>query len=228
MPSMRIKPLIGRTRIEAFAAAAAFLLALPLTAGAFEFGSGIERTETRMPGKFTKIEASGSTILDVTAGHSATLVVVSGDDNIVPLVRTTVVGDVLKIKTEGRHSTKLPLVVKVTMPKLVAIAASGASKISAANLSGERFKLEGSGSTKATVGGAVETLVISLSGAGQVDAAALAAKNAEIDTSGAGKVDINASDKLQVSISGAGIVTYLGNPVVSRSISGAGKIIAKK
>jgi hypothetical protein len=218
-----------KSQFRIIAAAGALLLAAPLTASAFfESGSGVPKTETRAVGNFTRIEVSGATVLEVTAGQSATTLTVSGDDNIVPLVKTEVSGSTLSIGTEGIHNTKLPLVVKIGLPKLVAIEASGATKITASNLSGEHFELEGSGATKAVLTGAVDRLMVNVSGAGHVEAAGLAAKMADIDTSGAGNVQVNASDKLKVSISGAGKVTYTGNPVITQHISGAGKIASAK
>jgi hypothetical protein len=208
-------------------------LALAATAPAhamdfgWEAGSGVAKTESRDVGSFTKIDASGATTLEVTAGQSSTTVTVSGDDNVVPLVKTIVSGDTLRIETHDVHHTKLPLVVKVGMPKLAAIDASGASKINVSNLSGGRFALDGSGSTKATVAGSVDKFVVRLSGAGNVDANALATKEADIDGSGASHVEVNASETLTVRISGAGKVLYSGHPTINQSISGAAKIAAK-
>src|SRR5580658_6714022 len=107
----------------------AFAAAAPAQALDFgwESGSGVAKTETRDVGNFTKIDASGATTLEVTAGQSSTTVTVSGDDNVVPHVRTVVSGDTLHIETSDVHHTKLPLVVKIGMPKLAAIDVSGAS-----------------------------------------------------------------------------------------------------
>ena len=208
--------------------AAACLLAAPLPASAFERGSGVAKTETRMPGPFTKIETSGSVVLEVTSGQSSTVILVSGDNNVVPLVKTTVSGDVLKIRVDESHTAKLPLVVKIAMPKLVAVSASGAAKVNAANLGGPRFELKGSGAVKATLGGRVDELSIDINGAARIDAIALAARNVTVSASGAGTVDVNAADKLNVHLSGAGKVSYLGDPVVTKSISAAGTIQRKK
>jgi hypothetical protein len=217
--------------VAALALGAGLALAAAAPAQAFDFaweaGSGVAKTESRDVGSFTRIEASGATTLEVNAGQTATTVSVSGDDNVVSRVRTVVSGDTLHIETHDVHRTNLPLVVKIGMPKLAGIDASGASKISVSNLSGGRFALEGSGSTKATVAGSVDKFVVRLSGAGNVDANALNAKEADIDGSGASHVEVNASETLTVRISGAGKVLYSGHPNINQSISGAGKIAAK-
>ena len=200
---------------------------MPLSATARVSGSGVEKIETRNVGAFTKIETSGAITLQVTAGQSATAVVVSGDDNVVTILKTTVTGDVLRIKAAESYNNKLLLLVKIGMPRLIAIDASGATKISVSNIDGERFDLEASGATTATLGGKVGKFSVSVSGAGRVDAGALAAKNADVSVSGAGKVEVNASDKLAVEISGAGTVIYAGSPVITKSISGVGKVSKK-
>jgi len=136
-------------------------------------------------------------------------------------------GGVLQIRTDGVSHTKLPLRVKITLPKLAAIETAGSIQLNVANLSGERFDLDSRGSTQAVIGGAVDKLVLRLAGAGQVDAGGLIVKDAEIDGKGASNVEVNASDKLSVKISGAGEVIYIGHPAITQSISGAGKIEAK-
>lgn len=208
--------------------ASACLLSAPLPACAFVNGSGVAKTETRMPGQFTKIETTGAVVLEVTSGQSSPIVLVSGDNNVVPLVKTTVSGDVLKIRVGESHRSKLPLVVKIAMPKLVALFASGAAKVSAANLGGPRFELRGSGAIKVSLGGAVDELSIDVSGAARIDATALAARKATVSASGAGTIDVNAAEKLDVRLSGAGKLTYAGNPVITKSISGAGSIERRK
>lgn len=203
--------------------AALLVLALALPAAAESL-----RSETRTPGNFSKIATSGAFELEIIAGQPSASIVVSADDDILSEVKTVVRGDELRISMEKNHYyTSHRTVIKIAVPRLSAISASGANKITASNLAGDSFDMEGSGSTKAVLSGSVGKLSISVSGAGRVDAGALAAKTADIETLGAGNVDVNASDKLDVSISGAGKVTYSGHPVISKSITGAGKIAAK-
>jgi hypothetical protein len=221
----RIRQLSSSTFVVASA------LALALQAHALDVraqsGSGVQKAETRNVGNFNRIETSGALALEITIGPAPVSVVVSGDDNIVLRVKTTVSGGVLQIRTDGVRHTKLPLQVKISLPKLVAIETAGSIQMNVFNLSGERFDLDSSGSTQAVIGGAVDKLVLRLSGAGQVDAGGLIVKDADIDGEGASNVEVNASDKLSVKISGAGEVIYIGRPAITQRISGAGKIQAK-
>jgi hypothetical protein len=52
-------------------------------------GSGVSKTESRSVGSFSKIDLSGSPDVEVAVGP-ATSVSVTADDNIVPIIETTV------------------------------------------------------------------------------------------------------------------------------------------
>ena len=221
----------GRRGLIALVAVCAMAASLPAPASDWGFGrvqgSGVEKTETRNVGDFTRVEVSGATVLEISAGQSATSVSVTADDNILPLIETKVVAGVLRIGSERSHSRKLPVTVKIGMPKLEGIQASGSSKINATNVNSASFELHGSGSTKAVVAGTAGTVKLHLSGASNVDASKLTAKDGNIHASGASDVEINASDSLTVHISGAGKVLYSGHPTITQEISGAGRIAAR-
>jgi hypothetical protein len=226
--SARRRALASLAALAPLAFAGAIGLASALPAVAADSSRTPEKSESRDVGNFSKIDTSGAFELEINAGRPAVRVTVSGDDDIVPEVRTRVKGDVLSISLEKTHYyMSHRIVIRIDVPKLTSISASGANKISVAGLAGDSFALDGSGSTKATLAGTTGKLSVSVSGAGRVDASDLSAKTADIETSGAGHVDVSASEKLAVSISGAGKVTYSGSPVISKSISGAGKISAR-
>jgi hypothetical protein len=201
------------------------LLLAASPAAAFTTGSGVLKSEVRTVGTFSRIAISGSMTLEVAAGQSVT---VSGDDNLVPLVETTVSGNVLRIRFYDGYATSKPLVVKVAVPSLEAIIAWGAAKITASGIAGDRFDLEGNGATKATLAGRTGHLQVKLLGAGDVDACALETHTAGISITGAGNADVNARDTLDIRIIGAGKVSYGGMPVSNRTIIGAGSVQARK
>lgn len=206
------------------AMALAGLLILGLAQPAF----ADSRSETRATGDFSKISSSGGFELEITAGQPSASVVVNADSDVLPEVKTEVRGDVLRITMENDHFfSSGRALVKITVPKLSSVSASGSTTITASNLTGASFEMKGSGSTKAVLRGSVGELAIKVSGSGRVDAGALTSKTADIHTSGSGEIEVNASDKLDVHISGAGKVTYSGHPVISEKVSGSGTITAK-
>lgn len=199
-------------------------LAAAMTSGCITRGSGQPRREVRKAEHFTEIDAGGVFDVQVEIGEQAAIEVV-GDDNVVPLVRTTVTGDRLHIELEGNISPKVDLVVRITTPALERLRSSGAGKTRVTGLRGETFEIDASGASSVTLDGSVEILKLDLSGAGRVDALELQAQTVEADLSGAGSAELTATRRLVAHISGAGSVRYAGDPVeVERHISGAGSV----
>jgi hypothetical protein len=208
-------------------------LALPLLAisapGCATRGSGTSATETREVEAFERIDLSGAFTVVIHVDPSAPRkLTLTADDNLLELIRTRVDGAELEIgmAPSTKIVTKTQIRVEIWTPSLTGIEASGATKLEVAGLHGERFVLDASGASDATLGGAVDRLEVDMSGAGKLDARALAAKQVEIDLSGAGGAMVSASETLDVDISGAGKVTYYGSPTISQDISGAGKLEA--
>jgi putative autotransporter adhesin-like protein len=147
------------------------------------------------------------------------------DENLMQYVELEVRARVLHIRTtrniRPRHSIKVAL----TSNALEGASFSGASQLTAHQLTGSKFYLETTGASKATLDGAVDELVANLTGASNLHAESLQTKRAEISVTGAGNAQIAVSDSLKVSITGAGKVEYVGNPPhLEREITGAGSI----
>lgn len=197
------------------------MLALPACSGVK--GSGSSKTEAREAGKFSAIEVGGAVTLDVTVGRSPS-VQVSGDDNIVPLIKTEIQGDRLVVQSTKPYRTKLPLKVTVSMPVLTLVSLSGAAKLTVRGVAGDSLQVKLNGAAKATLEGTIGKLELTGSGACDVDAAELHAGSAMVEISGAGKADVSVVEKLMVKISGAGKVRYKGKPQVTKEIDGVGKV----
>jgi hypothetical protein len=190
-------------------------------------GSGTAMTQSRDVEAFESIEIGGAFELIVHVDPSATQrVEVSGDDNIVPEVTTTVSAGELDIQIEnGIVRPKLDLRVEVWVPSLTELEASGASDITVEGLHGERFELDLSGASETTLRGIVDRFEVDSSGASDLDARELHAKIVALELSGAGNAEVWASDRLDADVSGAGNVRYFGDTKeVHEDVSGAGSI----
>ena len=207
-------------------------------------GDGNVLKETRQVGSFNAIEVSGA--FDIIIKQGATEeVTVETDHNILPLVRTKVEGNTLKIETKAPVHHPTVMKVYVTVKDLKMIDASGAVDIQTdGRLTVSELKIDGSGASDAKMDLAVQKLVLDcsgasklkfsgtavdvsmdLSGASDVFGFDLVAENYDIEISGAGNAQINVSKKLHAEISGAGSVKYKGTPVdIDQSVSGAGSI----
>lgn len=201
-------------------------------AGLFSIaGSGVEKKEARDVPAFEEIDLGGQAKVVVEVGAAAQTVEVSGDDNLVALVETKVKGKTLKIGWTAKRGAdpKLPPVVKIGVPKLVAVEVSGAGSLEATGVVGPAFQADVSGAGRVVLVGATDALKASVSGAGNVDAAKLVAKRVEASVSGAGDVLVAPVDELKAGVSGAGSVRYVGAPAkLEKNVSGVGAVLAAK
>ena len=197
---------------------------LALAAVACTNGSGVRGEEARSPGQFDSIDVGGPFRVEVVVGPE-TSVSISGDDNVVPKVRSEVSGSRLHIELPGRVVTDLPLTVTIATPTLVELDAGGASTVTISGVQTESFEVDLSGASEATIRGQSEELEVDVSGASRLHAVDLSADRVDVDASGASKVSVTAREEADVEASGASKVRVHGNPPkVSKDASGASKI----
>lgn len=186
-------------------------------------GNGTIKTEQRPVSPYTRIDAGG--FYDIQWQPGSPSLSITTDENLLSNIETSVSGNVLKIETHGQIAPTHGVTVVITGPSLSGAELSGALKLEATQLSGDRFTLETSGATKVTLAGGTNRLVASLTGASRLDAATLQTQDVEISVTGAGRADVMATNSLKAAITGAGRVSYGGNPKsVEKKVTGAGKI----
>ncbi len=232
---------------SAFMLISLFLGLSSLFAACNEFGvhgDGNVLKETRKTGSFNGIEVSGA--FDIVMKQGATEeVIIESDANLLPLIRTDVVGGILKIETKKPVSHVTVMKVYITVKELKRIETSGAvdirtdGRINVPELSIEasgatdskleiavtKLKLECSGASKIRFSGSATDVSMELSGASDIFGYDLLAESYDIDISGAGNAQVNVSKKIHAEISGAGSVKYKGSPAeIDQSVSGAGSI----
>jgi hypothetical protein len=207
------------------------LLGLMLALGACRFGgiagNGKITTEQRTISTFSEIEASGS--LQVEWQNGAPSLSITTDENLLSHISTEVIGERLRLKSHGNPWPTHGIKVLISSPTRNGAQLSGATRLIANQLAGQKFAVESTGAAQVTLDGRVDTLLMETTGASKVDAGSLQTRNAEISTTGAAKVELAVSDVLKVSITGAGKVTYSGNPsTIEKKITGAGTIRHKE
>lgn len=190
-------------------------------------GSGNAKSEKRNVSGFTKIEASGAVTLEIDAQKDFS-VEIEADDNQLPLIKTEVVGDTLKISTENRTSSKTKILVKITMPELTSLHISGASGAVVSNVKTDSLKLEASGASKMKIDGKANDLESDASGASGIDAEGLTVNDAAVEASGASITTVSAANNLKADASGASTIFYTGEPKnVEPKSSGASSVKKK-
>ena len=204
-------------------------------------------SENRDVSGFSAIEFSTFGKINIIQGDKESLNI-SGPDNLVPEITTTVSNGTLTIKTKDNitvtsfNSTNL-LTFTIVVKDLTSLAISGAGDVQVETLSTPSMDLSLSGAGKVQMnqlttdsikvnlsgagglefsGSATQT-TIDISGAGSVNAPDLKIKTANITISGLGSATLWVTDQLTGTISGAGSVSYYGSPQTNTNSSGLGQ-----
>lgn len=176
---------------------------------------------------------------------------ITGPDNVVPLVTTSVRGGVLVIEMEQdvnvlKTNAGDLLTFDITVEDLTALTISGLAEVEAealettileVSLSGagyvrlrqlatKRLDIRVSGVGNVEVVGEAAHATFEISGAGEVRAADLKCQTADVTVPGLGSATVWVTDALTGKISGAGNVSYYGEPETNTETTGLGKFRA--
>ncbi len=188
-------------------------------------GSGTSKTETRSVSGFTRVIFSGVGTLNIAQTGTESLMV-SADDNVLPLLTSSVSGSTLTLGVKPGNSInpKRPIIYTLTVKRLTSVELSGAGVINAVGITTDALSVTLSGAGNMTVTGSARAQTVIASGVGSYSAKDFQTATTQVTSSGAGNAVVSASQTLSAVISGAGSVTYYGSPQVTQVISGAGSI----
>lgn len=209
-------------------------------------GNGKIVKEERKVGNFKGISVGGAFDVYLKRGNQITLSV-EADENLLPVIKTEVRGDILKITTtEGiRNSSKLDIY--ITMPELEKLDVSGACEIKGegrfnmkeleVDASGaceikleidvDYLEMNISGASEVDLSGKAVNSEIELSGASELSAFELVMEICDIEASGASSADIYVNNELEVDASGASDIDYKGDAYSKADVSGAASLQKK-
>ncbi len=208
-----------------------------------------QKSETRTPGTFTKVETGGSWDVTITKGSKDEIKLESSSLDLSKVI-TEVRGGKLEIKLEKGNYWNVDLSVFITVRELESVGVSGSGSvklmsdfgaseftlgssgsgvIETRQINAERLAVGMSGSGEIRVGGGrVDDLTIGQSGSGDFEGMDLIAQSVKIGKSGSGETSITVEQSLIVGSSGSGNVYYRGNPAEkSISSSGSSSVIKK-
>jgi Putative auto-transporter adhesin, head GIN domain len=189
-------------------------------------GNGRIETDDRTIGAFTEIDTGGAFEIEWQNGSPALRI--TTDENLLSYVESDVSGDTLHLRTHDQIWPTHGIKVVISSPTRTGARIRGAVKLTAKQLTGPKFALDGSGASHVLLDGNIDELLADMTGASELDASGLQTKAAEISTTGAGDVEIAVAETLKVAITGAGKVSYSGNPTIEKHITGAGSVRRKK
>lgn len=186
-------------------------------------GSGVRVEEDRPVSAFhaIELETCATVLVKVGEAHSLHL---SGDDNLLPLVKARVEDGVLSVDLDGSCSFRCGLELVIGTPALEGFTIEGSGDVEIQGLASEQVELaiEGSGSIHAQ--GKARDLIGSIEGSGSLGLAELDADSADLSIEGSGEMEVHVAEVLRYSIEGSGEIRYAGEPDLGGRIEGSGRV----
>ena len=155
-------------------------------------GSGKMVTETRQVSGFNGVVLAAAGKMNIIQGDKEGLTI-TGDDNILALIKTEVRDGKLVIEFERPNisiNSMAGITYNLTVVKLTSLQISGAGDITAANMKTESFTVVVSGAGNITIAGETGAQIITLSGAGNYSAADFKSQSVKVTISGAGNATV--------------------------------------
>jgi hypothetical protein len=174
-------------------------------------GNGQQATDLRAIGAASAIDVRGPLEVNLRVGAAPSLTV-EADSNLLPLIRTEVIGGTLRMWVEGNVRSTNSLRVTATMPALSHVTASGSGRMTISELNGAALAFTKSGSGSVNLSGRVGRLDFQHSGSGHVNASALHTGDANVNLSGSGRLSLGQvqGSALSVNVHGSGSLQAAG------------------
>ena len=212
-------------------------------------GSGIVKIESREISDFNAISIDYPADVIVIQGKQHS-VKIEADDNLLPQLDVSVIGETLHFKNNERNWSKRvyptePVILTITVVDLDAlnlptagsiemdgietnslnVSVTGAGEVNLSDVKIEQIEFAISGAGKIFTDGETDDLRLRISGVGEFNGANLQSQYANVHISGAGSATIWVEKDLEASISGTGSIRYYGEPEsVNKNISGLGSV----
>jgi hypothetical protein len=178
-------------------------------------GSGHVISEGRAVDGFSSVEVDGPLAVHITAGvpGSAT---VTADDNLVPVISTTVTGGrlVIRLPSNTTISATSPMTVAVGVPQLTALTGQAASRTTFDRLASADFALTLDAASQVSGSGRVDHLVLTSSAASIARLTDVEVRQADVTLHAASIVEFTAVDAVRGEAHEASILHVHGNPSV--------------
>jgi Putative auto-transporter adhesin, head GIN domain len=187
-------------------------------------GNGkIERSE-RAIGAATELNLDGAFLATITLGAGPSLVI-EGDENVLPFIKSEATGGKLHIFAERSYRTEKPIRVILSLPALARLSAGGSNSVALTGVAGSALALSMSGSNSVSIAGRIGALSVNLFGSGVLAADTLEADKASVHVTGSGSAVLRVSAALKAEIDGAGSIDVHGHPAQRQvQVNGSGSI----
>lgn len=190
-------------------------------------GSGKLQKQVRDVGSFNSISAEGAFDLEIVCQETQSIEI-EGDDNVLPLITTVVSNNVLHITNSRGYSVSHPITIRISVPDLAAVTASGAGTVDVAGVKNEKFQISANGAPTINAAGSTSVLNIDAKGAATINTHRLHAAQVVVDAKGVSNVEVYALEQLDATVAGPSHVIYAGNAVVHKTVHGPGSVEKKE
>lgn len=208
-------------------------------------GVGNPQPETRSVAPFTEIISDNS--VDITyrqVKDGVDKVVVTAQENLLPLIKTTVENGTLTIDTDGSYHTNHEMSIEIYARNLNSLYLNGSADFTSdgkineqkfylqingsgdvdARLQCSSIEIDSNGSGDITLDGTTDYLEAELNGSGDLNALELRTFNTEFESNGSGDAKLFAKESLEIELNGSGDVSYKGRAKIDKTINGSGDV----
>ena len=188
-------------------------------------GNGVEKTVKRALPAINILEISGPLTVNIKSDQLEQHVRITGDENILDLIKTVPHGNKLLVFPEKQICTDLELTIDITVSNLVALVTTNAGDLKVTGVNTQRFSLVSTDSGDISLTGQTYLLSAEVSGINDLNAGELKTWETNLHLSGNGMANITVSEKLTVNIVGLADVYYSGDPKeIIKDFIGAGTL----
>lgn len=196
-------------------------------------GSGVAKTESRPVSNFNAVvlSTSGSLVIEQTGVESLTI---TADDNILPLLRSEVIGGQLRLDTQpgSSFSSITNIRYTLTVKDLKAVTVNGSGGVVITAIKGDTFEANAQGSGGMKIGSVnAKDQTYRVNGSGSINVSPIKAEALTLISSSSGNINASEIDSstLKVSLSGSGNALAAGKTDVQNAvIAGSGNYHGEK
>lgn len=176
-------------------------------------GSGNFKSESRNIDRYEAIDVFGTYDIEVISRQNSAFQI-SGDDNILPLIKTEVRDKTLYIYVDRdtNISPKLRLKIKTSSDRIDKISSQGVNNLTVDRLDNNVFSLLQNGTGNTKLYGKTNKFLIKINGSIYINAINFYSQQVAIKLLGTSQIDVYANEELKLDILGMGKVNYYGDP----------------
>lgn len=165
-------------------------------------GNGSIKTETRDVAAFEAVTCDGGYEVQIDCQQKQSLTIET-DENLLPLVKTEVHNNKLRVYTKGILFPTNRIRIAVSIPNITEFTSNGSVDGDINKINNSALDIDIRGSGKLHMNGKSGTVKISASGSSKIDAASLISENSDIQINGSGNIRVYATNSIDLQINGS-------------------------